>query len=158
MNCYYHPETTIVATCQNCNKGLCKVCSDRFSVPICISCNRSKALTEKSAIMKEFFWMIGLPIIGVMLAMTDSQLGQAIRQNPIFGAGLFYDLIAVVVGWNMLNKLTAQYFLALPLIGWVIYFFVKFSISALIGFFVAPFKIYKNIKRLKEINQIETMN
>lgn len=157
MNCYYHPETTIVATCQDCSKGLCKNCSDKFSIPICVSCNRNRGTTEKSAIVKELGWMIGLPIIGILF-MTSGPMGQMIKQQPIMAVFYFYMFIAIVAGWNKLNKLTASYFLFLPLIGWVIYFVVKLYISAIVGLFIAPFRIYKNINRLKEINQIETIN
>jgi hypothetical protein len=107
--------------------------------------------------MKELGWMIGLPIIGILF-MTSGPMGQMIKQQPLMAVLYFYMFIAIVAGWNKLNKLTASYFLFLPLIGWVIYFVVKLYISAIVGLFIAPFRIYKNINRLKEINQIETIN
>ena len=157
MICYFHPETTIVATCQDCSKGLCKNCSDKFNIQICVSCNRNRGATEKSTIMKELKWMIGFPIIAMFF-----NLGLISKHAPSIGGFsyifIFYMLIAIVSGWYKLNKLTASYFLFLPLIGWVIYFVIKLVLSLYVGVFIAPFRIYKNINRLKEINQIETIN
>jgi hypothetical protein len=111
---------------------------------------------EKSSIIKELGWMIGLPIIGIFFIM-NGPIGHIIKQQPIMAVFYFYMLIGIVSGWNKLNKLTSSYFLFLPLIGWVIYFAIKLYISAIVGFFVAPFRIYKNINRLKQLNQIETI-
>lgn len=149
MNCYYHPETIIVATCQDCNKGLCKNCSDRFTFPICVSCNSIRGAAEKKEITKELALMIGLPIIGLLFMQNNPM----VKEQPFMAVLYFYMFIAIVAGWRKLNKFTSNYFLFLPVIGWVIYFLVKLYISAIVGLFIAPFRIYRNINRLKEISQ-----
>lgn len=154
MNCYYHPETTIVATCQDCSKGLCKHCSDRYSILICVSCNGDRASKEKSRIFTELAWMIGLPIVATIF-MINGPMAQIMKKQPLMPFLFFYGCIGLVAGWNALNKLTARYFLFLPLVGWLFYFVVKLYISGIIGLFIAPFRICKSIMRLRKINQIE---
>lgn len=155
MNCYYHPETGIVATCQDCNKGLCKNCSDKFSIPICATCNGNRGAAEKTKIITELGWMIGIGAVSILFLSGSGPAKHIIKQQPLLYVFYFYMFVAVVAGWNKLNKFTARYFLFLPLIGWVIYFIVKLYISAIVGFFIAPFRIYKNISRLTVINQIQ---
>ncbi len=113
MNCYYHPDTTIVATCQDCNKGLCKQCSDKFGIPICVSCNSNRAATEKKEITKELGWMIGFPIIGFLFMSP-----MIMQQTPLMSLLYIYVFIAIIAGWKKLNKLSSSYFLFLPIIGW----------------------------------------
>ena len=48
-------------------------------------------------------------------------------------------------GWKMLNRLTPDIFLILPIGGWVIYILIKGLLSAIIGALVAPFQIGKMI-------------
>ncbi len=48
-------------------------------------------------------------------------------------------------GWKALNKIQPNIFLIMPIVGWIIYFIVKGTLSVLIGMFVAPFTISKKI-------------
>ena len=59
-------------------------------------------------------------------------------------AGVTYFLCAFF-GWRALNKIQPSMFLWMSFAGWIVYFFVKFILSALIGFFVAPFEIGKKL-------------
>ena len=54
-------------------------------------------------------------------------------------------IIFVFFGWKALNKITPDIFLFMPIVGWLIYFFVKLLLSVLVGFFVAPFVISRKI-------------
>ena len=159
MNCYNHPEITTVATCQNCGKGLCKNCSDKFNFPICIPCNIKRANTEKQEIKTEFVWMILAGIIGLFYSV--SLFSQLFKQNIFLGLILLlfniYVWIGIIAGWKTLNKLTSNYFLFLPLIGWAIYFLIKLIASIHVGFFVTPFRIIKKINRLKVLNNIQNV-
>ena len=71
--------------------------------------------------------------------------------------GALYSALAIVYGWKSLNSITPRVFLVLPLIGWLIYFYFKIMLSLIIGFFVAPIKLYQNIKRYKELKETETL-
>lgn len=56
-----------------------------------------------------------------------------------------YTAIFTYFGWKALNRITPNIFLWMPLMGWVIYFLIKFVLSIIIGMFVAPFQIAKMI-------------
>ena len=43
----------------------------------------------------------------------------------------------------------------MPLIGWIIYFYIKLALSMMIGGLVLPYYIYKLIKNYKDILQLE---
>lgn len=161
MNCYYHPDTTIVATCSDCSKGLCKSCSDKFSIPICSACGGTRIAAERNEIMTGFAWMIGIAIAGLLL-FNSPFVEKIHRQNPLLGGVLynivlFYSFIAIVVGWRTLDKLTSRYFLSLPLIGWLFYFSIKLYAAMIVGIFVAPFRIVKNFRRLAVLNNLSKM-
>jgi hypothetical protein len=59
-----------------------------------------------------------------------------------------YIAISIVVGWKTLNKLSANYFLFLPIIGWIIYFSIKLYAATLIGFFYTPVWFIKKFMQL----------
>lgn len=54
-----------------------------------------------------------------------------------------FNLIFAFFGWRALNKIQPAMFVWMPLIGWVIYFYVKFILSAIVGVFVTPVVIFK---------------
>lgn len=58
-------------------------------------------------------------------------------------AALIVILACAFFGWKALNSIQPAMFLWMSWTGWIIYFCVKFILSAIIGLFVAPFKIGK---------------
>lgn len=54
-------------------------------------------------------------------------------------------IICAIFGWRVLNMIQPDLFLWMPLLGWLLYFFIKFILAACIGFFVAPFVIGKKL-------------
>ncbi len=60
-------------------------------------------------------------------------------------APLIVALVLAIFGWKALNKIQPNIFLFMPLIGWVIYFFVKGCLAIVVGTFVAPFVIARSI-------------
>lgn len=54
-------------------------------------------------------------------------------------------LLCSYFGWKALNKIQPTMFLWMPLMGWLVYFLIKFFLSAAVGLFVAPFVIGKFI-------------
>jgi hypothetical protein len=162
MNCYYHNEVTSVAACPDCSKGLCRKCSDNFNIPICTSCNIKRASSEKSEIIIEFAWMIGAGILGLVFLYSLLPFPKLFKNNWLKGIlpslWMFYVFACFVTGWKALSKFTSKYFLFLPLIGWVIYFFIKLYIALFVGVFIAPFKIFKNIKKLRSNQNIIQLN
>lgn len=158
MNCYFHTDISSVATCQDCTKGLCKNCTDKFGISICPACNSKRASSEKKEIIIEFIWMIIAGIFGLIFISQRSiapEFEKYVLIEKIYGAYIFVGLF---IGWRTLNKLTSEYFLVLPIIGWFIYFFFKFFASMFIGMFLVPFRLIKNIKRLNEISTLQQKN
>lgn len=77
--------------------------------------------------------VIALVIWGVTVALWTSE-GEA---------ALIVILACSFFGWKALNNIQPAMFIWMSWLGWIIYFCVKFILSAIIGLFVAPFKIGK---------------
>jgi len=154
MNCFNHPIENAVASCQDCQKGLCTKCATNFSLPICTSCNSKRKKTQKRTIYKEFFVMLvlGFLFCFFLLYMNSPIHNLTLKQPSTPKAFLifqgFYTGAALVAGWKTLNRITPSFFLFLPLIGWVVYFAVKFLLSGFLGVFMLPIRLFKNIRQL----------
>ena len=77
--------------------------------------------------------VIALVIWGITVALWTSE-GEA---------ALIVILACSFFGWKALNSIQPAMFIWMSWLGWIIYFCVKFILSAIIGLFVAPFKIGK---------------
>jgi len=157
MNCYNHTETISVAQCQDCQKGLCSICAKNYSIPICIECNSQRGNIEKQDIIKELFITFGFGIIVTYFFINSKNFQNYPINMNIILVWIFsiYTFSSFVAGWKTLSKLTSNYFIFLPIIGWVIYFVIKLSISSMIGYFMLPIRTYNNISKLKKINSIK---
>ena len=150
MNCFNHPNSPAVCSCPDCNKGLCNQCAHLYSFPICRDCNNNRIANERSGIIKDF----AIIFIGGAL-MTFIMVNTTKVSEPLYTIILmFYTYSGIIAGWRFLNKITPQYFLFLPIIGWLIYFIVKLFISGLLGVFILPYRIFMNIKRWRELQNI----
>ena len=67
-------------------------------------------------------------------------------RNEIFV--MAYGIIVIVFGWLSLSKITPNIFLVLPIVGWLIFFVVKFFLSIFVGMFTTPFYVSKLITKL----------
>lgn len=148
MNCFNHPQEISVATCQDCNKGLCNECAIEYELPICKNCNRLRAKSEKTNIIKSYLILFG---VGIVLCYVLKSLINRADGLPLF---LYYACFASVAGWRFLNKITPNYFMFLSLFGWLIYFWFKAILSYIVGIFVFPYILYKDIKRWYELKNI----
>jgi hypothetical protein len=163
MNCFYHPATTIVATCQDCKKGLCVECASKFQIPICSQCNENRKEIEIKSIRKDIRHVVLISAILLFLEnmfvfrhiyeashSSSSDYRLFLLYALLIVVNVYY-LMGLVVGWKTLNKMTPRVFLFLPLIGWAIYFLVKVYISMFVGLIWTPFWFAKKIKRLNEL-------
>ncbi len=50
-------------------------------------------------------------------------------------------LVCAIFGWMTLNRIQPAMFIWMSWFGWLLYFVIKLILSAIIGLFVAPFKI-----------------
>jgi len=159
MNCYNHPTQIAVAQCSDCGKGLCSQCATAYSIPICNTCNKSRISNEKVRIIKELIFTV---IFGVGLAYLFGEViffkGASFSSKTIIGYYIIYTYLfaGIVSGWKTLTSITPRMFLFLPLLGWVIYFVIKLSLSAVIGIVMLPIRTIKNIIRLIKLQNIPT--
>lgn len=62
--------------------------------------------------------------------------GIVVLSLQIPAVGLIVALIGAVMGWRLITFIQPAMFVWMPLMGWVIYFIIKFFISAIIGTFI----------------------
>lgn len=58
---------------------------------------------------------------------------------------LFYLGASLIAGWKTLTGITPNVFLILPLLGWLFFFIVKFILSIIVGIFMFPVRLTRNI-------------
>ncbi len=156
MNCYNHPTQTAVSQCTDCGKGLCSQCTSMYSIPICNTCNKQRVGKEKRAIIKS--WLLTLVmgivvmfILGIFLFTPGAEYKFRYFGYPM----LLWISFGIVPGWRALNRITPNIFLVLPLLGWVLYFVVKFLLAIAIGWIVLPFKLIKDVTRFIRLQKRE---
>jgi hypothetical protein len=93
---------------------------------------------------------------GVVLLIAGTIFGYYAEDNFFLALVAGYVLAGIPSGWVALNKIRPNIFLFLPIIGWVIYFIVKFVLSYFVGLVAFPINIYKTIKELKENKELST--
>lgn len=152
MNCYYHDQNNSVAQCPDCKRGLCKNCSNKFSIPICASCNNSWGNIEKRLIYYEIFATVG---VGLILAFFLSSVMYS-RPNHSISVKeyipLLYTYFGVYPGWKLLNEIFPKFYFNFS-ISYFVLLFIKFISSFFVGAIVLPIVIYKNINRLIQLNK-----
>ena len=52
-------------------------------------------------------------------------------------------------GWRSLPRVSLSFFLLVPLLGRVMYFFAKLMLGLVIGLFIGPIKIHQAVRSLK---------
>lgn len=147
MNCYNHPDREAVATCTDCGKGLCQECASHWTIPLCDGCNFNRWSNQASAAKKELIYMA---VCGVVCAVLFTVLVGQFQFLKFLG--LIVGFAGVYAGWQCLNKITSKVFLILPIVGWFFYFMVKLMLSALICYPALAWRLYKDIKNLRQAN------
>lgn len=149
MKCYNHTDRDAVSQCSDCGRGLCHECTNFYSMPICKHCYLSRVNTNQESITKTLLLMAVLFIIGFCTSFSE-------HSSVIMGLLSGYVLAGIPWGWNILNMITPQMFLFMSVLGWIIYFCMKLSLAAFIGWFVTPFKLYQYIKKYIDIEKTKT--
>jgi hypothetical protein len=148
MNCYNHITEPSVAQCQDCKKGLCIKCTQKFSFPICSNCNTKRKNDEKKQIYLELFFSFGL---GILLTYF-----MVLKQNANFSFSLyltmFYGYSGIVPGWKLLNKIFPRFYFSFSMVYFAILLF-KFMTAIFVGFIALPIITFINIHRLIKLNK-----
>jgi hypothetical protein len=108
MNCFYHPDREIVATCVDCGKGLCKECASHYEAPICDDCNLKRVQGEKNLLFKKYIpsillFIMGF-IVGYFFVVSDTEPSEKIGFSILIG----YALSGTIWGWYSTRNMFAK--------------------------------------------------
>ena len=157
MNCYYHSESNAVATCTNCGKGLCKQCTDRFNIPICESCCLS-ALKEEKKVLMHPLKVLGIAFFIILFLLLPFLNYISLSWSGFFGfLIIFYFFAAMLYGFSSIrqnsNVIVERRYSSLS--DQAVHDSTQMGCAAIIGIFVMPFKIKNDMKRYKEVCELE---
>jgi hypothetical protein len=97
-------------------------------------------------------------IFSALLFVAGFAVGLTMVKDAIYAPLLVgYTYAGIPWGWRALNSITPNIFLILPLVGWLIYFAIKFFLSIFVGFFVTPVKIYEIFKGFSDAKKLEAI-
>lgn len=150
MLCYYHSDRHAVGQCMDCGKYLCKECTDFWTIPLCDNCNHHRLELQKKSTYKQLLIMAFLACLGILFSLTIQPI------NLFASLSCAYAFAGIYAGWLILDKITPNIFLLLPIIGWIFYFVIKISIASIIGWFVLPFKLNKLYRAYKDTKKYST--
>ena len=131
-------ENYSVNKCSICGRQLTIKEDQAFNPPTCMNCAREQAEKIKKEMITSIIISVVLMVAGIFLI-----------RNP-----LGFLLAGIPYGWALLNKITPNIFLWMPIVGWIIYFFVKLLLAYLIGIVALPIKLYQWIKELVRVNKL----
>lgn len=149
MKCYNHTDQDIVAQCQVCSRGLCSDCSEIFQSPLCQNCATEQTRLYRNSLLKQLLIFGGI----FFLVFSSMASDHKSHQPLIFCFLVAYAAASVPWGWSATSRITPDVFLIMPVAGWMIYFGFKYMISGIVGFFIAPFKLYRAVRDLIEIGR-----
>lgn len=150
MKCVTHIHREAECYCYFCNQPICGECRDYLGA--CIYCAENTTRDVNRGYLKTIILSICTSLIGIYFVLGALVLGEV--EGILVALMIMVCCAGVPFGWATLTKITPNIFLILPLVGWVIYFYIKFIISFLIGWIVAIPKcisMYKNFKINKKI-------
>ena len=169
MNCYNHIDLPAVATCIDCGKGLCSECSNKYTILICDSCSLKRLYTEKSSIATRWGISIAIAVLFTLLnfEILPKDFLIYLIMLPSMIICVFIISISIQYGWRALNSVmppvsfVVSFFISwlligwfLALIGWILYVSIRVTLSFFIGLIITPIRLFKDIKRYKEVRKI----
>jgi hypothetical protein len=123
-------------------------------LPICNECNSRRSQTEKQAIIRQYIPSAVCFILGIFVTIPflapDAGIG-GIAMAVICG----YLMAGVFWGWKVISFIQPKMFLFLPIVGWLIYFLIKFLLSYFVGIVAMPIGIARIIMRHVSANAKE---
>jgi hypothetical protein len=140
MKCYKHEGLDASASCQACGRAMCGECTKRFTLMMCEGCIIENNNVVKNRLIRGFvvsglFFVLGI-VLGVM---NDYGIGQTVVMGyGLFGAYWSYQLLSKFIQGGM----------PMPLLKGILALFT--------GMFVAPFKVFFDIRELNRINELKT--
>ena len=159
MNCFNHTDRAAVAQCSQCGKFLCKECASHRTPIICDECVNAmqqnyeaqvQAEVEKKEASEKTLFTISavFAIIDIVFTLIPSLLSLNITLI-IFSAIGTVLWSGLPFGWARLSELRNKMnvILVLPLLGWAIYFIVKYTIAFFTGWIWLIKAIIRKMKK-----------
>lgn len=131
-------DTYSVNKCSICGRQLTMKEDESFNPPTCMKCAKEQADKCKKEMIISIVISVVLMIVGIVF--TKHPLG--------------FLLAGIPYGWAWLTKITPSVFLWMPIVGWVIYFFVKLFLSYIVGIVALPVKLYQWISEIVRVNKL----
>lgn len=148
MRCSQHPALGIVATCNQCGRGLCGECANKFNIPLCASCSQTALKMEKTEIAKSFVFSAVLVFLGIALSSGAPPSARVLT---------IYMFAGIPWGWRVLTNITPRVFLMMPLVGWAFYFGIKLMLSFWVGSVALPFFVFTRVRRWREVKALQNV-
>lgn len=148
MECINHPGTAAAGTCQMCGKALCAPCMNRFDPPVCEPC----LITHNGALVRRLY--LDLAVTAIIFAGVAAFVAFNVQTNREGGIIVGLMLAGAYWGWQFLSKIPMPVILTTGA-GLIFYFFLKFSLAVLAGFIIAPWQIFKRVKKIRAISKLE---
>lgn len=155
MKCFYHNDRDATAQCSECGKLLCSECAEEWTPALCPDCGKAASKKIKSRARGVIAAAVILGAIGFLTAFCS--LGDKSLFDVNFFQRLGYSLLSgycfagLIFGWLALNRLTADMFLFLSVVGWLIYFLIKLFLSFFVGLFALPYYVIKEIRQIRRV-------
>ena len=149
MECINHPGTPTAGTYQMCGKALCASCMNRFNPPHCEACLHA----HNGSVARRLY--LDLAVTGVIIVGAIVFVALNAQSNKAGGLIVGLMLAGAYWGWQFLSKIP------MPVIlmsgpGFIAYMLLKFSLSVLAGFAIAPWEIFKRVKELRAISTLKS--
>lgn len=143
MYCYHHSENAAVIQCSVCGKGLCRTCALLQGKDIvCKNCAKRK---KTKAIL---YHTLSLGIYALFFYIGYRLNFMAFENIPNKNFESGYMLMAIISGWQFINKVIPFRLFSATILTWGIYGLLKLFVSAFVGIFTAPFTILWNLFKL----------
>jgi DnaJ domain len=148
--CHRHRSVPAVGTCGDCSVGLCGSCFDLFQPPTCPACMISWAEQRRWEILPPAIWFFGvLLVFGVGFLALLGNMGQERGPMPSLA----------VIGWVYLGiYMLASLPSGFRVVGfWEEEFALSVFLAAVLGPFIAPFRMLKVYLDLREVGRLEAL-
>lgn len=142
--------------CTNCGKELgadqnvCTDCNRAPTMEFTQENNARPEMHDKTAVLNTAHGrlIVKYGIIGLVFGVLAAASGANGAIAFVFVAPIYINMLCW--GWRALDKITPNIFLILPIIGWLIYFGIKFVLAMLVGWVAFPKAIYEAFREARE--------
>lgn len=131
-----------------CGKALCAPCMNRFNPPVCEPC----LLAYNASVSRRLY--IDLGVTAAIFMVTALLIAYNVQTNRVGGIVIGLMLAGAHWGWQFLSRVPMPVILTTG-VGLMIYLLLKFSLSVLVGFVVAPWQIFRRIKEIRGISGLK---